>query len=118
MVPMPPGVAGAPGFEEVERLRAAHLADRDPIGPQAQRRANQLGQRDHAVLGAHGNEVGRGALQFARVFNQDDAIGGLRHFGEQRVDQRGLAAAGAAGDQDVGTSRNALAQRRGRRPAT
>ena len=31
------GMAGAPGFEEVERLGAAHLADGNAIGPQTER---------------------------------------------------------------------------------
>ena len=31
------GMAGSPGLEEIEGLRAAHLADRDSIGPQPQR---------------------------------------------------------------------------------
>ena len=30
------GMAGAPRLQEVQRLRAAHLADRDAIGPQPQ----------------------------------------------------------------------------------
>ena len=31
------GMAGAPGFQEIERLGAAHLADRDAVRPQPQR---------------------------------------------------------------------------------
>ncbi len=107
------GVAGAPGFDEVERLGAANLADGDTIGPEAQRRADQLGQRHHAVLGPHGDEVGRGALQLSRVFDQNDAIGSLGDFCQQRVDQRGLARARAARDEDVGAALDAVAQRLG-----
>ena len=95
------GMAGAPGLEQVERFGAAHLADRDAVGAQAQRGADEIGERDDAVLGAQRDEVGRGALQLARVLDQDDAIGGLRDFGEQRVGERGLAGRGAAGDEDV-----------------
>jgi len=40
----PARMAGAPGFEQIERLAAAHLANRNPIGPQAQRRLHQIGQ--------------------------------------------------------------------------
>ena len=72
------GMAGAPGLQEIERLGAAHLADRDAVGAQAQRGADEIGERGDAVLGAHGDEVGRGALQLARVLDQDDAVGGLR----------------------------------------
>ena len=31
------GMTGAPGLEQIERLGTADLADRDAIGPQAQR---------------------------------------------------------------------------------
>ena len=44
------GMAGAPGLKQVQRLGAAHLADRDAVGPQAQRRADEIGQRGRAVL--------------------------------------------------------------------
>src|SRR5690606_31331910 len=36
-------VAGAPGFEQVERFSAAHLADGDTVGAQAQRGTDQIG---------------------------------------------------------------------------
>jgi hypothetical protein len=49
------------------------------------------------------------ALQLARVLDQDDAVGGLGDFGQQRIDQRGLAAAGAARHEDVGASGDAIA---------
>ena len=39
------GMAGAPGLQQVERFRAAHLADRDAIGTQAKRGAHEIGQR-------------------------------------------------------------------------
>ena len=95
------GMAGAPGLQQIERLRAAHLADRDAVGPQAQRRADEIGERGRAVLGAQRHEVRRGALQLARILDQHDAVAGLGDLGEQRVDQRGLAGRGAAGDEDV-----------------
>ena len=107
------GVSGAPGLEEIERLGAAHLADRDAVGTQAQAGPHEIGQRDDAILGPHGDEVGRGALKLARVFDQDDAVGGLGDFGQERVDQRGLAAAGPARDEDVGAGSDACPQRRG-----
>ena len=70
----PPWMAGAPGFEEIERLSAAHLADRNAVGPQPQGGAYQVGEGRNAVLGAQRDEIGRSTLQFARVFDQDDAI--------------------------------------------
>ena len=95
------GMAGAPGLEEIERLGAAHLADRDAVGAQAQRRAHEIGERDDAVLGPQRHEVRREALKFAGVFDQHDPVGGLRDLGEKSVGEGGLAGRGAAGDQDV-----------------
>ena len=77
------GMAGAPGLEEIERLGAAHLADRDAVGAQAQRGAHEIGERDDAVLGAQRDQVGRLALKLAGIFDQHDAVGGLGDFGEQ-----------------------------------
>ena len=106
----PAGMAGAPGLEEIERLGAAHLADRDAVGPQPQRGADEIGERGRAFLGAQRNEVGRGALQLARILDQHHAVAGLGDLGQQRVDQRGLAGRGAAGDEDV-LARRATAMR-------
>ena len=53
------GMAGAPGLQEIERFGAAHLADRDAVGPQAQRGAHEIGERGDAVLGAQRHEVRR-----------------------------------------------------------
>ena len=104
------GMAGAPGLEQVERFGAAHLADRDAVGTQPQRGANEVGERGDAVLGAQRHEVGRGALQLARVLDQDDAVAGLGDLGQQRVGERGLAGRGAAGDEDVRARRDRAAQ--------
>src|SRR3546814_3213476 len=43
------GVAGAPGFEQVEGFRAAHLADGDTIRPQAKAGAHQIGEIGRAT---------------------------------------------------------------------
>jgi len=103
-------MAGAPRLDEIERLAAAHLADGDAVGAQAQRRAHEVGERRRTVLGAQRHEVRRGALQLARVLDQNHPVVGLRDLGEQRVDQRGLAGRGAARHQDVGAGRDGLAQ--------
>ena len=55
---------------------------------------------------------GRGALQFARVFDQNDAVGGLGDFREQRIDERRLAGRSSAGDQNVLARRNGGAENR------
>ena len=110
------GMAGAPGLQEIERLGATHLADRDAVGTQPQRGAHEIGQRGHAVLGAQRHEVRRLALQLAGILDQHDAVAGLGDLGQQRIGQRGLAGRGAAGDEDVPPlgSRPAAARRPGR----
>ena len=105
MVPIAAGMAGAPGLQQVERLGAAHLADRDAVGAQPKRRLHEIGKRGHAVLGAERHEVRRGALQLARVLDQHDPVAGPGDLGEQRVDERRLAGRGAAGDEDVACAR-------------
>jgi hypothetical protein len=97
----PAGMAGVPGLEHVERLAAAHLADDDAVGAQPQRRADQVGHADAARPGAQRDVSGAARLQLARVLDQDDALVEPRHLGEQRVGERRLARAGAAGDEDV-----------------
>ena len=104
------GMAGAPGLQEVQGLGAAHLADRDAIGPQAQRRSHEIGKRGGAVLGAERHQVRRGALQFAGVLDQHDPVAGLGDLRQERVDQRRLAGRGAAGDEDIAALANRTAQ--------
>ena len=50
--PDPAGVAGAPGLQKAQRLRAPDLADGDAVGAKPERGADQVGQADHAVAGA------------------------------------------------------------------
>jgi hypothetical protein len=52
------GMAGAPGLEEVQRLSAAHLADRDAVGPEAERGADKVREGGDAVLGASATRLG------------------------------------------------------------
>ena len=94
-------MAGVPGFEHVEGLGAAHLADDDAVGTQPQRRAHQIGQRGDARLGAQRHAIGGGAFELARVLQDDDALVEVGDLGQQRVDQRGLARGGAADHEDV-----------------
>src|SRR3546814_13358692 len=51
-----------------------HLADRNAVGPKAERRADESGERRDTIPGPHRDEVGCGALEFARVLDQDDAV--------------------------------------------
>jgi hypothetical protein len=114
----PAGMAGAPGFEELERFGAAHFANRDSVGPQAQRRAHEIGEGGDAILGAQRDEIGRRALQFAGVLDQHHTIGGLGDLGEQGIRQGRLAGAGAAGDQDVAALLDGQAKQLGLRRGT
>ena len=95
------GVAGAPGLQKLKRLCSADFADRDAIRPQAERRADKVRKRRHAVLRSHRDEIGRGALKLARIFDQHDTIRGLRNFGEQRVGERGFSSARTARHQNI-----------------
>ena len=53
-------------------------------------------------------------MEFARILDQNDAVGGFGDFREQRVGKRGLAGRGAAGDEDVGAGCDRVAQCRRR----
>src|SRR3546814_10631669 len=77
------GMSGAPRLEQIERFSPANLTDRDAIGAQPQTGANQVGQRCDAVLRPHRDQIGRGALQFPRILDQDHAIRCLCYFGEE-----------------------------------
>lgn len=103
------GMAGAPGLQQIERLGTSDLADRNAVGAQAERGADEIGERSDAVLCPHGDEVRRGALQFARILDQDDAIRGLGDLGEQRVGKGRLTGGCAAGDEDVAAVCDSLA---------
>ena len=86
--------------------RAAHLADDDAVGPHAQRVPHQVADRDLASaldvrrprLQPH--DVLLLQLQLDRILDRDDALvaGDERR---QHVEQRRLAGAGTAGDEDV-----------------
>src|SRR5208337_1521067 len=91
----------APVLQKIQRLRAAHFADRDTIWAEAKRRAYEIGERGCAVLGAQGYQVRRGALELAGVLDQHHPVAGLGDFREERVDQGGLAGRGPARNQDV-----------------
>jgi hypothetical protein len=61
------------GLEQVKRLSAAHLADRDAVQAQSQRRADEIGQRGDTVLCAQCHQVGSGAPTLPRILDEDDA---------------------------------------------
>ena len=108
-------VAGVHGLQHVQRLRAADLADDDPVWPHAQGVADELADRDLAlaldVLRARlqSENVGLLHLQLGCVLDGDDALG-VGDRGRERVQERRLAGAGSAGDQDVQLGEHAALQ--------
>ena len=106
------GVQGArpavvPGVErgqQVDHLGAPALADDQPVGAHPQRLPDQLAQPDPpapstlAVRAWRPTTCGCTGSQLGGVLDQHDPLG-RRHQAEQRVEQGGLAGAGAAGDQ-------------------
>ena len=98
-------MAGVHGLQHVEGFLAAHLADDDAVGPHAQRVLDQLALANLAFAFDIGRTRFQPAdmrllqLQFRRVLDGDQALLG-RDVAGQRVEQRRLAAAGAARNQD------------------
>ena len=86
--------------------RAADLADDDAVGAHAQRVAHEVADRDLALAldvrrpGLERDDVRLLEPQLGVVLDGDDPLAG-RHRRRQRVEQRRLAGARAAGDDDV-----------------
>ncbi len=99
-------VAGVHRLEHVERLAAAALADDDAVGPHAQRVDHQLADGDFALaldarrLALERDDVVLRQAQFRRVLDRHDALR-VRDEAAEDVEERRLAGAGAAGDDDV-----------------
>ena len=101
-------MAGRERPEQRHRFRAAALADDDPVGVHPQRVGDEVFERDRrqpvdaAGAGFVADAVRQHArqLQLGGGFADDDALLRVDFFAE-RVQQRGLAAGDAAGDDDV-----------------
>ena len=99
-------VAGRHRLEHVEGLAAADLADDDAVGAHAQRVADQVADGDLALAldvrraGLQPDDVLLLELEFGGVLDGDDALV-LRDQPGEGVEQRGLAGARGAGDDDV-----------------
>ena len=112
-------VARVHRLEHVERLGAADLADDDPVGPHAECVADELADADLALsfdvrrTRLERDDVPLQQPQLGRVLDGDDPLG-RRNEGGDGVQQRRLAGAGAARDEDVQLALDALA--RGTRP--
>ena len=99
-------VTGVHGLEHVERRGVADLTDDDPVGAHAQAVLDQVADRDRALA----LDVGRARLEADDVLLLELELGGVLDgddplvVGDERrqhVEGRGLAGAGAAGDDDV-----------------
>ena len=99
-------MAGVHRLQQVERLGSADFADDDAFGAHTQAVAHQFAHGDLALAldirrtGFQPHHVRLLQLQFGGVFAGDDAFVVLDEL-RQAVQQRGLAGAGAAGDQHV-----------------
>src|SRR5687768_10571478 len=99
-------MAGVHGLQEVEGLRAAHLADDDALRTHTQAVLDEVAHRDLALafdvrrarLEAH--DVRLLELQLGGVLAGDHAFVGV-DVARQAVEQRRLAGTGAAGDKHV-----------------
>nr|BFE77184.1 hypothetical protein GCM10020092_104850 [Actinoplanes digitatis] len=93
------------GTEQVDDLGAPALADDEPIGAHPQCLAHQVGEADHArALDVRGPRLERDHVRVQRpqlggVLDQHDPFG-VWHQGEQRAEQRRLARARPARDQE------------------
>ena len=98
-------VSGVQRGEEVDDFSAANLADNDPVRPHAQRLADQLPQRDLPRTfdirhpGHQPDQVRMLRCEFRCILDADNPF--VRGDGAERSgEQRGLARAGSARDQE------------------
>ena len=100
------GVAGVHRLEHLVRLGAPHLADDDAVGAHAQGIDEEVAHRHLPGSfradrpGLEADDVGLLELELRRVLDGDEALA-VRDLPRQGVHERGLAGAGAAGNEDV-----------------
>ncbi len=110
MVPMPPGCPVPPCLEQIESFWPSDFSDGDPVRTQPKGRAHQIREGGNTILGSHGDKVGSGALQFAGVFDDDNAIGLFGNLGQKRIGQGRLAGRCATGNENIGSRADRIAQ--------
>ena len=94
------------GLQKVERLGSAHFAHDDAFRTHTQTVADEIAHGDLALpfevgrTGFQAHDMGLLELQFGGVLAGDDALVDV-DIGGQTVEQRRLARAGTAGDEDV-----------------
>ena len=98
-------VPGVEGGEQLDHLRAAHLADDDPVRSHPQGLADQVVQRQRpgplevGGAGLERDDVRVRRRELGGVLDDDDPFG-RRDQPEQGREDGGLAGAGAAGDEE------------------
>ena len=113
-------MAGVHRLQHVERGGVTDLTDDDAVGAHAQRVLDQVADGDRALA----LDVGRAGLEAQHVVLVQPELGGVLDgddplvVGDERrqhVEGRGLAGAGAAGDEDVEAALDAGLEQVGRR---
>ena len=109
-------MAGIDRAQEGERFLAAQFAEDDAIGPHPQGGDQQVlrARIRFAQLAAHGDQADCVRMrdpQFLGILDQDQALG-HGDFGEEGVEECGLARRGAARNQDVAARQHCIAQDR------
>jgi hypothetical protein len=108
-------VARVHRLKHVQRLRPATLADHDPVGAHAQRVAEEIadahlaGTLDVCRPCLERDDVHLLQPDLRRVLDRDDPLA-RRDKGGQRVEQRRLTGACAAGNHDIQATVDACAQ--------
>ena len=99
-------MAGVHGLQQIERLGSADFADDDALGAHTQAVLDQVAHGDLAFAfevrrpGFQAHHMRLLQLKLGGVFAGDDALVVVDELGET-VEQRGLAGAGAAGNDGV-----------------
>ena len=96
-------MSGVEGLQQVGGLPAANLADHDVIRAMTQGMAHQVADRHRPFLqpaSLEADAVGPLDAKLQGVLDGDDTLVIGQEFNE-RIEQRGLARSGAAGNQDV-----------------
>ncbi len=99
-------VAGGHGLDHVEGLAAADFTDDDAVGAHAEGGDEEVADGDEAAAvgiggaGFHLDDMGLLDLEFAGVFDDDDAFV-IAEGGGEDVDGGGFTGPGTTGDDDV-----------------
>ena len=90
-----------PSLEQIQGFAAAYFTDHDPIRAESAASSAASPQGWPPRIRAHRHVIFDEALQLDRVLEQDNAVASSGDLVKQGVGERGLAGAGAAGNQYV-----------------